>query len=167
MVQRAPANIISNWYYLLEDFQTSAQDFYKSVEAAIQKREIPDIKIERIDYKEGGMFSAKREYLRIRRKEYIYDICAAPFGKGFFFSWWLGETPSGCLAFLMGIPFLNLMVDWVAAPVTYFKIDTAHMFQESVRAAVNEVIDELTKAKGVRQMTELERKPISRDFFQG
>ncbi len=164
---RIPENVISNWYYMVEEFQTSSQEFYKSVEAAIKRREIPDIKIERIDYKEGGMFSAKREYLRIRRKEYIYDICAAPFGKGFFFSWWLGETPSGCLAFLMNIPVLNLLVHWLAAPVTYFKIDTALMFQESVRAAVNEVIDEMIKAKGVRQMTELEKKPISRGFFQG
>lgn len=48
------------------------------------------------------------------------------------------------------------------APDTYYKMDTAQMFQESVRAAVLEAVDGLTSAKGHRMLTELERKPILR-----
>ena len=34
--------------------------------------------VSRIDHREGGILSAKREYLRVRRKELIFDICARP-----------------------------------------------------------------------------------------
>ena len=36
--------------------------------------------------------SAKREYLRMQRGKYAFDICAAPFGNGFFVSWWFTST---------------------------------------------------------------------------
>ena len=43
------------------------------------------------------MFTAKREYLRIRRNEYTYDICGTPFGSGFFISSWLIRSPKNIL----------------------------------------------------------------------
>lgn len=49
--------------------------------------------------------------------------------------------------------------------MTSFRHDTALMFQESVRAAVLEVVDGITKAKGLRALSELERKPILTSFF--
>lgn len=48
---------------------------------------------------------------------------------------------------------------------TYYQIDTALMFQEIVRRAVLEVIDDLTKAQGLRALSESERKPILREFY--
>lgn len=154
-------NVISHWYHLIEGLQTSSKDFYAAVEQGIGQRQLPDVRLSRIDYKEGGMFSAKREYLRIQRKEYIFDICAAPFGTGFFVSWWLGEA-QGCLEILAEIPFLNIVI----RPGTYYKIDTALMFQESVHLAVMEVVDAVTTAKGIRALSEAERKPILHQFFQ-
>ena len=93
--------ILSHWYHLVEGLQESSQEFYKSVEAAVKTRSVPDARISRIDYHEGGILSAKREYLRVRRKELIFDICAAPFETGFFTSWWLGEKPGGPLALIL------------------------------------------------------------------
>ena len=84
--------IISHWYQLIEGLQESSQQFYFLLEHAINERQIPNIDISRIDHREGGALSAKREYLRVRRKEYLFDVCAAPFGNGFFISWWLGEV---------------------------------------------------------------------------
>jgi hypothetical protein len=75
--------------------QASSLGFYASLEAALDRRRIPDISLWRVDWSEGGIFSAKREYLRVRRKDYLFDVCAAPFGSGFFVSWWLtGAQPS-------------------------------------------------------------------------
>ena len=51
-------------------------------------------------------------------------------------------------------------------PATYYRIDTALMFQTAVHAEVLAVIDGMTKAKGIRALSEDERKPILRDFFQ-
>jgi len=162
----SPALVFSHWYHPIENFQASTMEFYTAVEQALQRRQIPDTKPSRVDWKEGGVFSAKREYLRIKRKEYIFDICGAPFGTGFFFSWWLGEKPAGFLGLLSAIPFIGWIFESFIRPTTYFKIDSALMFQSAVHAAVMEVIDGMTSAKGLRALSELERKPILRDFYR-
>jgi len=52
-------------------------------------------------------------------------------------------------------------------PMSYYRIDTALMFQESIRLAVLEVLDEMTKAKGLRVLSESERKPILSSLIKG
>lgn len=161
----APTLVISHWYNLLEGLQASPKEFYTAVEEAIRKRQVPDVKWFRADFPEGGPLSPRREYLRVTRRDHVFDICGAPFGNGFFVSWWLGELPGGCLALLLAIPLLNLIV----APfvrMTYYKIDTALMFQECVRLSVLEVIDGMTSAKGLRALSDLERKPILKELFK-
>ncbi len=166
MAKAAQTEVISHWYNLIEGLQASPLEFYKAVEQAIETRQIPDTQRSRVDWKEGGLFSAKREYLRVRRKEHVFDICGAPFGNGFFVSWWLGEVPSGLLELLGGIPVLGVLVRLFVRPASYYRIDTAHMFQSAVHAAVMEVVDQMTSAKGVRALSELDRKPILREFAQ-
>ncbi len=152
--------VISHWYQLIEGLQASSKEFYSSVEAAFGKRKVPNAATSRIDWPEAGLLSPKREYLRVKRNEYVFDICGAPFGAGFFFSWWLGELP-GCLS---ALPVIGPLVERFRGGQTYYRIDTQLMFQESIRAAVLEVIDGLTAAKGIRALSELERKPILREF---
>jgi len=159
-----PKTVLAQWSTLVEGLQWSPKDFYVSVEQAIGRRQLPDIFLSRVSYAEGGLFSAKREYLRVTRKDHIFDICGAPFGTGFFFSSWLGERPQGCLGLLMVVPVLNIFVGMLRRE-TYYKIDTAMMFRESVQNAVFEVIDGLTTAKGIRSLSELERKPVMRNFL--
>lgn len=161
--------VLSQWSTLVEGLQWSPKDFYGSVEQAIQQRQLPDIALSRVNYAEGGPFSARREYLRVTRKDHIFDICGAPFGTGFFFSSWLAGRPHGCLGLLLLIPGLNILIALLLAPFmkdTYYKYDTAMMFQESVHNAVLEVIDALTTAKGIRALTEAERKPVMRGFLR-
>ena len=165
MAKRAPI-ILSHWYHSIEGLQESPQKFYNNLVEAISKRKLPDIDISRIDYREGGVFSAKRTYLRVRRKEHIFDICAAPFGSGFFFSWWLGEKVSLFWSLVILIPFLGMRLMSTFRPQTYFRYDTALMFQQSISSAVHEVIEVITKAKGLRALSELEKKPILSDFFK-
>jgi hypothetical protein len=83
--------VLSHWYTLFPDFQTSALDYYQAVEAELARREVPGIHLERIEWQESGVLTAKREYLRVARGRHSFDICAAPFGNGYFFSWWLAE----------------------------------------------------------------------------
>jgi len=65
---------------------------------------------------------------------------------------------------LVAMPFLGPLYERIFRPETYYKMDTALMFQEAIRNSVLEVVDGLTSAKGVRALTELERKPILREF---
>jgi len=159
--------IVSHWYHLTEGLQQSSQEFYGSVEQAIQKRDMSKLAVKRVSFREGGVLSSKREYLQIKRHEHVFCVCAAPFGSGFFISWWLLEKPSSLLLQLLAIiPFLGRAAVWAFKPFTYYRVDTALMFQESVHLAVLEILDGMTEAKGLRSLSELERKPIMSGFFR-
>ena len=214
------ANVVSHWHRPIENFTTSTLDFYASVEAALQPRQIPEYTTSRIDWREGGVLSARREYLRIKRGKLAFDLCAAPFGTGFFFSWWLTELPPshpllwaafslfvicfvfvlsmavfGLKGFILGIfacigllwllgylirnhelgdqiedvvlviPILGWLYERFIARPTYYRTDTTLMFQSVVHSAVLEVVDQLMNVKGIRALTDSERKPIMRDFY--
>ena len=160
------SSIISHWHQLLEDYKESSQTVYGLLEGAIGKRNLPDTKVFRIVIHEKGLLSAKREYLRVQGKQHIFDICAAPYGNGFFLSWWLGERPAGCLATLLGIPILGPILSIFSPPSTYFTHNTALMFQDSIHIAVLETVDQMTTALGLRALTEMERKPILSELFK-
>lgn len=166
MAAKPPSSIVSHWYHLIDGLQTSPLKFYEAVETAITKRQAPDAKASRVQWREGGMFSAKREYLRIQRQKLVFDICGAPFGRGFFISWWLGELPSGVAAFAGMFPVVGSFVQDVFRPSTYYKIDSALMFGEMIHGGVLEVCDAMTTASGIRTLSDLERKPVLRDFYR-
>ena len=94
-----PGEVISHWHVLLDDHHASALDYYVAVEEELKRREVPGLRTERVDYREGGVTTAKREYLRIARERLTFDLCAAPFGTGYFFSWWLATQRSPYAAF--------------------------------------------------------------------
>jgi len=174
IMARKVVAVLSHWHKLFEGMQASPQQIYSQMEQAIERRKIPDVKISRISYPEAGALSARREYLRVQRMDHIFDICAAPFGTGFFVSWWLG-TPRRLLRLLIWIllilflPIVGLIIVilwWISLRETYYRLDTALMFQDLVHSAVLEVIDQATEGKGIRAMSELERKPILSDLFK-
>lgn len=160
--------VISHWSTLIENFQYSPQKFYESVADAIRKRQIPDSAIGKVQFKEGNFLSAKREYLRVYcKKEFYFAICGAPFGTGFFVSWWLLQPPDGCLASLFRpFPVLSIIARALVKPWTYYRVDTVKMFQTATHAAILEVVDAMTSAASVKALPEAERKPVMREFFQ-
>ena len=163
-----PLNIFSNWNTMVQGLEVTPSEFYDALEDAIQAKNISNLKNTSVSWSEGGILSAQREYLRVRRKEIAFDICCAPFGNGSFFSWWLGEIPSGFLAFLYEIPFLA----WLAylfekffKPDTYYKIDTMMMFQSLVHEAMLEIVDQYANDKGLKPIEGDDRKPKMKDLF--
>lgn len=156
--------VFSHWYHLTEGLQISAQDFYESLVGALKKRKLPETKATKISYREGGVLTAKREYFRVKRKGLCFDVCASLFGNGFFISWWLGETRGPIAAIVGVIPLLGPFLMKMFRPETYYQLDTALMFQESVHLAVLEVLDQKIQEKGLRALSDEERKPILRDL---
>ncbi len=152
--------ILSHWYYNFEDLQLSSNDFYTSLETLLKERTYPGVSAKRVTHSEGGMFSAGREYLQITRGDYVFDICAAPFGKSFFISWWLGEKGSFLADLLARIPFIGAFLARKALQKTYFQIDTENMFREAISQALLSIIDAILEKKGLRVLTGQERKPI-------
>jgi hypothetical protein len=115
-----------------------------------------------VTHKEGGSFSSKRIYLRVVRQGVTFDICGAPFGSGFFASWWLGDKPMGLIksvfSLFVNVPVLGALVDGMFV-MTYWKIDSMTMYQEQVHTAVMEVLDQLTESQGLQRLSEDQRKP--------
>lgn len=160
--------INSHWSTMIEGLNVSPQQFFQEVEHAVRAKEVPDTVFSRIHWREGGLMSAKREYLRVKRKELVFDICGAPFGNGFFVSWWLGDLPSGFLGVLLRIPFVSVLTYWwmrVFKTETYYKHDTAAMYQALVHAAVLSVIDHMTESTGLKALAPEDRTPQMRNFF--
>lgn len=149
----APANVQTvqkNKHHLLDDLHFSAQEFYSSVESRLNEQMIGGLSFSRITYAEGGLLSARREYLRIRRREYVFDVCAAPFGRGTFVSWWLGEVDEPLRNRLSHIPIIGQF--FVKRMKTYFELDNEAMFRESVISVINFTIKKFSEIKGVRNL---------------
>lgn len=107
------AEVISHWHQSVDGLSISTLEFYASLEKALRDKEVADLHFERLGFNEHGILSAKREYLGVSYGRLRFDICAAPFGKDFFFSWWLvRKTPGfaalwGC-ATIVAVPLLVL-----------------------------------------------------------
>lgn len=160
-----PTTIISNWHHGVDGLQQSSDAFYKEVERQLKEHNVDGLKIERVNWSEGGIFSAKREYLQVRRGEHVFHVCAAPFGNGFFISWWLGHVQTGFLAWLATLPLIGIFVRNFLTRLTYYKIDTALMFQSVTHSVVSGILDTMLNAKGMKALSDVERAPIMRDFF--
>lgn len=63
---------------------------------------------------------------------------------------------------MLQIPIFGWLYRKLFAPVTYYKIDTALMFQHAVHNAVLEAIDLATTVKGIRALSDAERSPRRR-----
>lgn len=82
-----------HWYSLVDNFEHSSDEFYKKIEKELESRKVPGLELSRVEFSEGGPLSHKREYLRIRRERLVFDVCAAPFGTSYFFSFRFVELP--------------------------------------------------------------------------
>lgn len=88
------AEVFSHWGTLTADLHFSTQDFYAKIEEAIRTKTWPGVRLLRVEYREAGLLSHSREYLRIIRGRQLFDVCAASFGKDYFFSVREAEIPA-------------------------------------------------------------------------
>lgn len=149
---------IGNWSHLFLNMTHDPKEFYQKIESLLQAHEIPSKTKQRI-FQEGSIFSHNRLYLEVASADYIFHICAAPWGKGFFFSWWLRQNLSGLDEILNLIPWIGPRIVAARQYKSYYKLDTDTMFRTSVHKCILAAIDDLTEAQGVRGLTELERQP--------
>jgi len=77
---------ISYWCTLFDECVYSPTDFYALVEQGLQRRQVPDLLVDFVHFHEGTVFSKRRLYYQMRRERIVAEICAAPFGSGFFIS---------------------------------------------------------------------------------
>lgn len=87
------ADVLNHWIAFADGFQTSPSEFYDALTKEMAARQVPQMELSRIELPEGGLLSEKRVYLRMLRERLVFDICAAPFGSGYFFSCRTAEIP--------------------------------------------------------------------------
>jgi hypothetical protein len=138
-----------HWGCSFPFFQYSSNEFYELVKSIVSAHEFPGIKIERIEHKEKGLFSSKREYLRIRFEMLIYDICAMPFGKDFCVSSWFYEAESATSQILKHTK-VGEFLSKKSKERTFYEADEIGMFKSCVHSALVEVTDKMIEGKGVR-----------------
>jgi hypothetical protein len=141
----------SHTYQHFDELQLSAQDFYTDLKALIESYQYPSVTCRMMNLSESGFFSTKRLYLCVSMGMYEYYVCAAPFGKSFFISWWLEELDNGFVIAMRKIPILRWLVD--SGDKTYFQIDTELMFTKSIDALVRDAIAKIAAEHGFRSST--------------
>lgn len=162
ITRKTPPEHLSHWHQMIDGLNHSPQEFYAVIEQRIRDRELPETQVGRVIFRERGLLSNRREYLRVMRASLVFDICGAPFGKNaFFVSYWLGDLRrGGCLSLLMVmVPFAGLFMEKHLRPMTYYETDSALMFHDMIRAIVLGHVDELTASQGIEPIPEHERKP--------
>jgi hypothetical protein len=134
-----------------EDLQMSSKEFYLLLKTMIEEYKYPEVECTPMTLKEGGIFSSKREYLRISKERYHYYVCASPFGKSFFISWWLQEDANTAANVAQKFGALGKAVANRLESKTYYELDTELMFTTSINAIIKTAVEKVKVDKGYRK----------------
>ena len=152
--KKTPLTIKSHWQHFYDNVQFSAVDFYTQVKAGLGERQIKGITLSEESFLQSHIFSSKRVYLRVTENEYVFYICAAPFGTGKFISWWLCVKDE---KIANKIPVLSKLAGKDRNNKTFYQMDTEAMYKSAIHSTVVSVADGFTSEKGLR-LSELDRQ---------
>lgn len=155
------AEILAHWQTWVERFPLSPLAFYDRIESEVGRTGI-EVKISRVLWREKRILSAQREYLRIQRKRLVFDISAAPMGRGAVVSWWLGRTPPSLIS---EIPFFGALIEQVLGETSYFEVDEQNAFQQAVHTCVLAVVKAVGETDEPHETFVDERVPLLTEFF--
>ncbi|MBL8311213.1 MAG: hypothetical protein JNL19_12365 [Burkholderiales bacterium] len=111
MARGRPNENFANWSTRIPRLQLSSDQFYTALEKELQHHKVDRLSTRRVDLSEYGVFSAKREYLEVYFAGYVFYCCAAPFGDGYFVSWWCGQV----------IPWITKLFDMIPLVGRFFR----------------------------------------------
>ena len=103
-----------------------------------------------------GKDIADREYLRIKHGDIVFDVCASPFGKDFFISWWLYES-AGTMRTMLKNTKVGDFMNARASQRTFYQVDEEDMFRSCVHDCILETITRVTEGKGITQLTDAQK----------
>ncbi|HTE01630.1 MAG TPA: hypothetical protein VK668_20220 [Mucilaginibacter sp.] len=142
--------IHAHHYQHFENLQLSSNDFYTILETMIKEYQYPDVICKRATLKERGIFSSSREYLKISRSLYNFYVCAAPFGKSFFISWWLKEDANTTANVAEKVPWFGKIFAEQIESKSYYQLDSELMFTNSIHSIIKLAVGKVLKEYGLR-----------------
>ncbi len=134
-----------------EDLQLSAKEFYTLLKDKIAEYQYPGVTCTPITLKESGIFSSKREYLRISKQRYHYYVCASPFGRSFFISWWLQEDANTGANVARKMGWFGKAIAKRMENKTFYEVDTEQMFTASINSIIKMAVEKVKADKGFRK----------------
>jgi len=152
---KTPETIKKPWQHFFDGAKFSTTDFYALVEAGIQEREMPAVDIGQETFHQTHVFSDLRAYLRIAHGEYVFYVCAAPFGTGTFVSWWLCVKDE---TWVNRIWLISKLMGKDRNNKSFYQMDTEAMYKGMIHSILLSAIDNITSTQGIRGLTELERQ---------
>ncbi len=158
--------LIAHWNTTLNGVRLQPSVFYETVENELAQRQIPNLSITRVFLRESGLFSARREYLRVRQGNLIFDICGFPAADSFTVSWWLGAVEKTVGNLFFEIPLIGKFLEERLNPATYFEIDVEATLQRTVHTSVLRIVDELTDQNELPKLAGREHEPILTEFYE-
>ncbi len=84
---KAREELIDQVLTYANDCELAPTEFYAAMKQQLERRKVPELDLREIQHSEAGFASARRLYLRLGREKIYFDVCAAPFGAAFFFSY--------------------------------------------------------------------------------
>lgn len=159
-------NLLAHWSANLAGVQIRPSVFYGMVEENISAKQIPRIRISRVFRREGGLISDRRQYLRVKYKQLVFDICGFPICGSFAVSYWLELHDKTVANLFFEIPILGFVLERAFSPATYFNVDADAACQHAVHDSVLSVVDELTHENHLTRLTGQAREPIFADFYE-
>ena len=94
---------------LVERFNYSPREFYVLLAKALEERRVPGLEAGVVKLFESVYGSSKRLYMTVARERFVYYVCAAPYGTGFFFSWRLVDERRPAKWFVAAFILLNIV----------------------------------------------------------
>lgn len=158
-------NILARWQTSLENVVCSPLEFYELVEHSLIESELPNLSFSQITRNEGGWFSPRRVYLRIRYQRLYFDVSAFVGGNALIVGWWLQEDAPGVTDLLAEIPGFGFLMEKTTRAATYYKVDFIEHFQRTVHASVLQTVDKLSEANGLSYLPDKTRVPIWEEIW--
>ena len=140
--------IHTHGYQHFDNLQLSALDFYKTLNGIIKEYQFPGVECGLEELKEGGLMSAKRQYFSVSWKRHKFLVCASPFGRSFFISWWHQEGANTGANIAGKFGMLGRAVANNMENKTLFQIDNELMFVSCMNGIIQAAIDKVRADKG-------------------
>ena len=86
----------------------------------------------------------------MKREQLIFDVCAAPVGINYFFSYRFYEEPAATV----GVPVIRAIYERFFRRETYYRRDMRIAYSSVVSAVIKEVVERITAADGVELLRE-------------
>lgn len=158
-------SILARWQGKLENVHCSPLEFFEMMQVSVLEKELPNLTFSRIVRREGGWFSPRRIYLRIRYQRLYFDISAFVVGSAICIGCWLHEDAPGVADLFSEIPGLGFLIDRTTRAATYYTVDFIEHFQRTIHDSILQVVDELSEETGMENLSDEARQPIWEEIW--